>query len=54
MAALLVWFCKVKERHESFLLAVPVHSGVSCEEEANTEVSALSSIKKECFGISSF
>lgn len=45
----MVWFCKVKDRHEGFLLAAPGASGVTSEKEAGLEVSSSPSIKKTIF-----
>lgn len=49
VAALVVWFCKVKDRHEGFLLAVLGLGGVTSEEEAGLQISSLPSIKKPIF-----
>lgn len=46
MAALLVWFCQVKDRREGFLLAALGHGGVTSEDEAVLEIPAVPSIKK--------
>lgn len=53
LAALVVWFCKVKGRHEGFLLAALGLGGVTSEEEAGLETCPFLSIKKQFFGISS-
>jgi len=54
LAALVVWFCKVKDRHEGFLLAALGLGGVTSEEEAGLETSSSPSIKKQSSSISSF